>query len=223
MYHRGVNPPADRPPWWLWPHLLPLDAPAVAVVWQRFLAAAFGVALPVASSACLGLVVWGVYLLDRGLDARPGRPADPADRHRFARRNRRQFVALGGAALMAGAGMAVAELPAASLVTGAGMGVLLAGYLAAVHLGLGVEAGGKELAVGLVFAAGVGVPLAARAPDRAAEWGPAVAGLAAVCWLNCALIDRWERGRPGGGRGSGGGRRPRWHSPAGPPCSHHRW
>ena len=27
-----------RPPWWLWPNLLALDAPLVAVVWQHALA-----------------------------------------------------------------------------------------------------------------------------------------------------------------------------------------
>ena len=59
-------------PWWLWPNLLGLDAPAVAVVWQRFLADASGVAVPVAASAVLALVVWGIYLTDRRLDARAG-------------------------------------------------------------------------------------------------------------------------------------------------------
>ncbi len=193
-----MNLPPDRPPWWLWPNLLALDAPGVAVLWQRFLAAAYGLALPAAPSVSLGLVVWGVYLLDRALDARPGRPPAPTDRHRFASRHRPAVAATGGLALAGGAAVAVAGLPAASLVDGLVVGLALAAYLAAVHLSTGGLGGAKELAVGLVFAAGVGVPLAARAPDRAADWGPAVLALAAVCWLNCRLIDRWENGRPAG-------------------------
>ena len=191
---------SDRPPWWVWPNLLALDAPLVAVVWQRFLAAAVGLALPAAPSVCLGLVVWGVYLLDRGLDARPGRPAESADRHTFARRHRSALTAGGGVCLLTGAAVAFTCLPVTSLIDGAAVGVALAGYLAVVHFTRRGLAGGKEVAVGLVFAGGVGVPLAARVPHGAAVWGPAVGGFAAVCVMNCLLIDRWEHARIGFGR-----------------------
>lgn len=191
MYHDAVDAPNIRPPWWLWPNLVALDAPVVAVVWQQFLAAAFGLTLPVAASVSLALAVWGVYLLDRGLDARPGRPTDPADRHRFARRHRSKLLIVGGVILAGAVIVALGWLPPATLVDGTLVGLALASYFAAVHA-VGLPGGGKELAVGLVFAAGVAVPLAARLPHRVSDWGPPVVGFAAICWLNCRLIDRWE-------------------------------
>jgi hypothetical protein len=186
-------PPPDRPapsPWWAWPTRLALDAPAVAVVWQRYLAGAYGVPVPAAASAALGLVVWGVYLADRWFDAAPDRPADPADRHRFARRHRRGFAAGAVSALIAAVGLAGVALPSGYLAAGAAVAGGLVAYMVGTHVG-GLTAG-KEAAVGLLFAAGVAVPLIA-AGGRG--WWPAVGAFAAVCWLNCAFIDRWESDR----------------------------
>src|SRR5947208_1712495 len=67
-----VSPLNNTRPWWLWPNLLALDAPAVAVTWQLFLAAKAPVAVPLAASVVLALVVWGVYLTDRAVDAATG-------------------------------------------------------------------------------------------------------------------------------------------------------
>ena len=182
-----------RPPWWTWPTRLALDAPAVAVVWQRFLADTYGIAVPVTASVVLGLVVWGVYLADRWLDAAPGRPPNPADRHEFARRHRVGFAVGAGMALITAGGLAMVGLPPSIFAAGGLVAVGVGLYLAAMHLGGQRSAGGKELAVGVLFAAGVAVPLLAERGAR--EWLPAVGAFAAVCWLNCALIDRWESGR----------------------------
>ena len=76
-----------RVPVWLLPHVLSLDAPVVAAVWQRFLGAAFGLSVPPAATTSLFAVVWCIYLLDRLWDAR--RPTHPdTDRHRFAAAHR---------------------------------------------------------------------------------------------------------------------------------------
>ena len=58
------------PPLWLWPNLLSLDAPLVAVLWQSFLAYRFSLPLRLSGCLALGLTVWSIYLLDRLLDAR---------------------------------------------------------------------------------------------------------------------------------------------------------
>ena len=180
-------------PLWLWPNLVGLDAPAVAVVWQRFLGAAHGVRVPAGASVALGLVVWGVYLADRWLDARPDRPAEAADRHRFARRHR---TAVGVAAVAAtlAAGVAALLLPAAYIGTGAAVAVGLVAYMVGVHTVGRSAVGefGKAFLVGLLFAAGVVVPLAAERPHEALAWLPAVGAFAAACWLNCRLIAGWE-------------------------------
>ncbi|QDU22588.1 hypothetical protein [Urbifossiella limnaea] len=185
----SADPP---PPWWVLPNVAALDAPAVAAVWQRFLADRFGVDVPWAATAALAAAVWAVYLADRRLDARRGDPR--SDRHRVAARSPRLFAA--GAGLAAALALAFAtQLPESYVLFGAGVGGGVAAYLAVVHAaagGLGRLPGAKEFLVGVGFAAGVAVPLMAEGSPAA--WPPAVAAFAALCWLNCRLIDRWESG-----------------------------
>jgi hypothetical protein len=180
-------------PLWLWPNLLGLDAPVVAVVWQRFLAVVHGVRAPVSASVTLGLVVWFVYLVDRWLDARPGRPVESADRHRFARRNR-LFVGVVATIAFTAACVSVCSLPVAYIWTGVVVAAGLAVYLVGVHAITGSAFGesGKSFLVGMLFAAGVVVPLVAERSSQSTEWLPAVGAFAAACWLNCRLIADWE-------------------------------
>ncbi len=186
----GVNKTAARIPPWLIPNALALDAPIVAVVWQRFLASQFGVFVPVLASAILALVVWGVYLLDHAADARRG--ATATDRHRLAAAYPRAFavavaVAFGAAAV--GCAFLSVAIVWAGVVVAAGVG----GYLGLIHLPASntlADVGLKELLVGIGFAAGVSVPLVAGSPVGA--WLPAVGAFGWLCWLNCRLIDRWE-------------------------------
>lgn len=189
----SADPP---PPWWVIPNAAALDAPVVAVVWQRFLADRFGVALPWAATVALAAVVWAVYLADRLLDARRGDPR--TDRHRAAARYP-QLFATGAAVAGLAAVAAATRLPADYLWCGAWVAVGVGAYLALVHVaagGLRRVPAAKEFLVGVGFAAGVAVPLMADGP-AAGAWLPTVAAFAAVCWLNCRLIDRWESAAPG--------------------------
>jgi len=177
------------PPWWLVPNLLALDAPAVAAVWQRFLAARFDTVVPWCATVALAAIVWCVYLADRRLDARRG-DLD-ADRHRIAVRFPRAFAGLAIAGLVIAAA-AVSRLPASYFAVGTWVGVGVVAYLAAVHLAPAeARRGAKELLVGAAFAAGVTVPLAAAGPPPA-QWVPSAVVFGALCWLNCRLIERWE-------------------------------
>lgn len=181
-------------PWWLWPNLFSLDAPVVAVVWQQFLGVAADVEVPVAASAVLGQVVWAVYLADRWLDARR-ECRHPTDRHRFAARNPRIVVLLAAIALLSAAFIAALALPLAYLQAGGLVAAALSGYLLSVHLirlRRAAWRGLKESTVGIVFAAGVAVPLIAAANRTAANWLPGVAAFAGLCGLNCMLISWWE-------------------------------
>jgi hypothetical protein len=177
-------------PWWLWPNVLALDAPAVAVVWQRFLGWAFGSPVPATASVVLGLTVWGIYLADRWWDARSDTHHQP--RHRFAAAHR-GLIVISLAALLAAAAFTFA-LPRTYLLVGGLVAVVVAGYFGLVHLlkpNAVTARGGKEMLVGLLFAAGVAVPLVAAGHD-AVRWLPATAGFGVICWLNCRVIDRWE-------------------------------
>jgi hypothetical protein len=177
-------------PWWLWPNVLALDAPAVAVVWQRFLGWAFSSPVPVAASVVLGLTVWGIYLADRWWDARSGSHHQP--RHRFAAAHS-GLIVISATALLAAAAFTFA-LPITYLLAGGAVAILVAVYFGLVHLlkpNAVTARGGKEMLVGLLFSAGVAIPLIAGGHD-AVRWLPATAGFGVICWLNCRVIDRWE-------------------------------
>ncbi len=186
-------------PWWLLPNLLALDAPIVAVCWQRFLYANLGQSLNVPASVTLGLVVWGLYLLDRGLDNRKTQNTSLPDRHRFAQRYNRLFMGVGLTGMLLGVLTAFVYLPALSLLSGTILGVLLLLYLIIVHYAPFRLSGSKEFLVGIMFAAGVAIPLFTHFPDQMSIWFPVVVGFAFLCWLNCLLIDRWEKGSIGFG------------------------
>lgn len=184
-----MSEPAARP-WWLWPNLLSLDAPVVAVVWQLFLASDAGVDVPLAAAAVLGLVVWGVYLTDRALDAARG--CADSDRHRFAAKSLLLQIAVGAGAFLAAGILAFTALPQHYLEVGAAVATVTGAYLLAVHAARRwLGPGAKELSVGVVFAAGVSVPLAAQSGSPH-FWFPSVFAFAGLCALNCLLIARWE-------------------------------
>jgi hypothetical protein len=185
-----MQPGAAGVRWWLWPNVLALDAPAVAVVWQRFLGDTFGVEVPVAASVVLGLVVWGIYLVDRRLDGVHAATSQP--RHRFAKQHANLVTLLAVFAFLLATVLA-ATLPFAYLTAGGIIAVLVAGYFALVHLVKAQLDGGKELLVGVLFAAGVAIPLIASGVEPRLSL-PAVVGFGLACWLNCRLIERWETG-----------------------------
>jgi hypothetical protein len=164
------------------------------VVWQRFLAARLGVAVPWTGTLTLGLTVWGVYLADRWLDARRGTAAELAERHRFAGRHPRLIAGLAALALVAAGVLALVVLPPQVDAAGVAVGVVMAAYFLAVHLRLlpRNRTGLKELLVGSLFAAGVVLAVAVRRPDDWRQWLPAVLALGALFTMNCSLISFWE-------------------------------
>ena len=177
--------------WWLVPNLLALDAPVVAVVWQRFLAAQFGANVPLTATTALAATVWCIYLSDRWLDARRG--CRDTERHRVAAT---WPVTFGCGAVCAGflAATFAAQLPLSYLQEGLVLGLCVAVYLVFIHA---VAArlvnlrGLKELLVAAGFAAGVSIPLSV-AEQPLLQWLPSVCAFAVLCWLNCRMIDRWE-------------------------------
>ncbi len=82
-------------PWYLWPNLLGLDAPLVAVVWCWFYAHVQGVDLPRAIYLVLAGAVWSIYAADRLLDIRYLRNQGAAftERHHFVRKHWLAFFA----------------------------------------------------------------------------------------------------------------------------------
>jgi hypothetical protein len=87
---RRPRMPERRTPFWLWPNLLSLDAPVVAVVWLSMFARVWRIDYHQWQAyGALGLAVWSIYLCDRLLDLKL---LDPRDgrlglRHEFIRRH----------------------------------------------------------------------------------------------------------------------------------------
>lgn len=124
--------PVNPTPWWLWPHVLSLEAPVVAVLWQGALAHAHGLRLTPLLSVGLGLACWVVYLLDRTLDTVAVKNMAELDvRHLFYHRHRR-VVLLGvlPPALLLLGWMALYVIPEGVLWQAVSLALLVALYLA---------------------------------------------------------------------------------------------
>jgi hypothetical protein len=181
-----------RPRFWLWPNLLSLDAPLVAVLWQTLFLRCLGVPVRWLPALLLFLTVWLIYVADRLLDTRNGLQATP--RHRFYMRNFHWALMVWIVALAATAGMVFLGFAHALLLRGVAMLVAVFVYLAAVHWlpARGGWIGLKEAAVALLFALGTSLP--AWGQIRTAHDGLAVVVFSMLCWLNCIAIEQWENG-----------------------------
>jgi hypothetical protein len=182
-------------------HLLSLDAPTVAALWSWFFARAMRIDLPWYAPLLLALGTWLVYVADRVFDGLHANPTAPLrHRHLFHARHRRLFV---GAAIAVGAGLI--WLIVARMTPAARREDTVLFLIALVYLGIVHKPGTKrsawlpkELAVGLVFAAATAVPAWSRLQSGRAILLPAIAIFAALCWLNCVAIERWENLAPNG-------------------------
>jgi hypothetical protein len=129
---RESAPEVNPTPWWLWPHVLSLEMPVVAVLWQQALAHAHGIRLTPLLGVGLGLACWGIYLLDRTLGAYATKDAGTLDvRRRFYLRHRRVLL-LGviPPALVLLAWMAFFVIPEGVLWQAVSLALLVALYLA---------------------------------------------------------------------------------------------
>lgn len=199
----------------LW-HLASLDAPTVAVVWSLAFAWAGRVRLPLWMPLLLALVTWAVYVADRLLDAFAGlrQPARHTlrERHLFHWRHRRALVPTAIAAAGAAAAIILALMPPLARERDSVLAAAALAYFSGVHSGprawqfplrwprpfTGSLGPGKELLVGVLFTVGCVLPAwhrphALDASGSAAWffWIPAAA-FAALAWLNCSCITRWE-------------------------------
>lgn len=180
----------DAAPFWLWPNLLSLDAPLVAVLWQGFLAYRFELPVRAAWHVVLGLTVWAIYLLDRLLDARKPREFDEPARHRFYRRHWNGMAALCGVVLAADAIATLRWLRPAMLHGGsiALAGVLL--YMAAFHLPAKSGRLPKEIAGAVLFTAGTFLTAWMTLPCPRLAW--AALAFFILCLANMIAIETWE-------------------------------
>jgi len=179
---------------WPWPNRLALDAAFAGCAWLGALSRDAKVAVSATELAILALSIWLVYTGDRWLDTRPfDWRALPTARHRFVARRRQPVFVVWLCLLTLDAALAFTGLTGPQL--GAGF-VLLALCLAHASSAQqpAIRRFTKELRIGIIFAAGVGMFFAGKPlePGALPLLVANLALLAVACFANCALIAKWE-------------------------------
>ena len=190
----------SRKPWWLYPNLLSLDAPLVAVAWLHAFAQTWRLYLPWPAYVSLGLAVWVIYVSDRLLDVSmaAGSPVPLEARHEFHRRHSRLFRAGVAAAFLAGVFIVVTQMPMAIYLH-----LLMGGVLVAGFFGLSMissqEANEvpvlKNVLAGITFAFGTAMTAHIYRNEFGIDelvksWE--FLSFAVLCILNISAIDLWE-------------------------------
>jgi hypothetical protein len=182
--------------WWLWPHVLSLDAPIVAVVWQHWWATIAGAKLLWFHDVILALAVWMIYLADRLADTRNAVCHAPETaRHAFSARHRRALTPLLACVVLFLTVLTPAALSRREFEAGLGLLLVAGGYFWLIHRpqrSRQVGPASKEAFVGAIFALGTAFFATWRSgPPSALVLGSEVM-FALLCFLNCALITQWE-------------------------------
>lgn len=172
---------------WLWPNLLSIDAPIVAVLWQILFARCFHADVSLLAAVLLALAVWLIYAADRMLDARREKWGRP--RHEFYRRHWPIVTPVWITVLAVAGWLAWTRLPAEIFERGIALAAAVTLYFFAVHRLRWTWP--KELAVGILFA--LGASLAAWGKVRSAVDAAAIVLFSGLCWINCVAIERWEK------------------------------
>lgn len=200
MEHIKVNPNLQTSiksskteiiPWYLFPNVLALDAPIVAIIWQHFLAKIFKIELSGIETAALFSTVWFIYLLDHFLDSKNS--IYTTQRHVFIEKKRILAITLITLTFTTSVYLTTL-LPKLIIVSGFILIILISIYLLLVHsniINLKTKTNSKELLVGIGFGAGVSLPVI-NSGLSINIWLPAVTLFSLLCWVNCKLIDNWE-------------------------------
>jgi hypothetical protein len=191
-----------RRPIWLWPNLLSLDAPLVAVAWFWMFKQVWGVRYTQPTLPWfLALVVWCIYVADRLFDERMAalgsRRGTP--RHEFHRRWRQPLTFALGIGIVVS--IALLVLQGQGLFKhGLFVLVPVGGYfmMAFYDSGRGVSYL-KNVLAGMAFAYGAAVGVHFHSGEsgnlRNLLLAPEVISFAVLCILNMTAIDHWEESR----------------------------
>jgi hypothetical protein len=180
---------------WAWLHLLSLDAPLVAVLWQLLFAKALRVHLAPVVTLVMALVIWLIYVADRILDScRAEQDMRQALRHRFYRAHRVAFSPAFFMVLLATGWMAYGDLGFRMWRDGLLLATAVGGYLAVVHV-LGHRAQRwfpKEIAVAILFGIGTFMPVGVRVQQLHLRFLLPFLLFLAVLWMNTLFIEYSE-------------------------------
>lgn len=184
----------SRTPWWLWPNLLNLDSPFLAVIWQEQFARIAGVNLAFSDRLLLFCCTWLVYCADRVLDVANSVNRPETSRHAIHQKGRPIWLGVSAVILVTALVTAFARLNSAAWLGGCIVFGLTAVHFAATHRwpGLRTRLWPKEWHVGLVFSLGCALQVWAVQPDAWPSLLPAVLGFGVLCAMSCSHITTWE-------------------------------
>ena len=188
---------------WLWPNLLSLDAPLVALLWQMLFLRCFRAQEQALPAILLVSAVWLIYAADRAIDAWRGAGVQP--RHEFYRQHWRGILPVWIGVLAVSCWLAWTRLPRATFELGACLTAIVAAYFAIVHAYPGKWP--KEAAVAVIFALGASLTAWTRVETPADVI--TVVLFSCLCWINCVAIEEWEGGRRAGAAVARSGDSPR--------------
>ena len=165
------------------------------MAWLWLFARTFHVPFQIGNAIALFLTAWLIYLADRLADSSTVKSDLPRSlRQNFCLQHRELWIVT--IALVAGFDAYVIWRTTAlqTFLVGAAVGLIAVVYLVANHpLGLVWRSlPAKELAIGILFAAGTIVALLPTIPTTRG-FAIAVLVFAALCSLNCVSIAAWER------------------------------
>jgi hypothetical protein len=189
----------ERAPWWLWPNLLSIDAPLVALAWAWMFSHAWGVvSVPWQLWSTLGISVWIIYVLDRIIDARrASNPGDLEPRHHFHRKYEKAFFA-GIAAGAIWCLYSILFLLAQTVLQYGVFVMICSGLYFAVSVNRprsGHSGVGKNIIAGLTFSYGASAGVHAYSPVLPfgdMVFSSEVLLFAALCVINMTAIDFWK-------------------------------
>jgi len=185
----------EKPPWWIWPTILSLDAPAVVLLWQQLIAARAGVKLGAPEVIVLGSSVWLAYAADRWIEGWRLVPGSiRTHRHLFHQDWRWPIAALWCAVLALDVAVSVRGLSPRELRAGLALLAAVCAYLLShqlVHRNSRWRAP-KEVCVALLLAAGAALFAFCRPGALIAQAAAPLAIFTLLCFANCALISLWE-------------------------------
>lgn len=200
-----------RKPFWLFPNLLSLDAPLVAVAWLAIFAKTWRVSYhPWEAYVALGLGVWVIYVVDRLIDAslRKNDPARCEARHLFHWKHRKLFATGAALASLVALVLVIVYMPVTIFAY-----LIFAGLMIGAFFGMSLLSGqngddipyAKNILAGLVFAYGTGLAAYVYMPSTAQNGFQLIVevivkmmgsreliSFAVLCILNISAIDLWE-------------------------------
>lgn len=191
-----------RIPWWMYPNVLSLDAPIIAVVWLYVFAKTWDVnyiepLLPVV----LGLFVWIVYATDRLLDCKLKPHSSFPLRHQFHKAHTSNFVMAIIIASIATIIIALNVLQwsivqAAMLPLAATLGFFALSFFGSSHQRVSYS---KNFLAGYAFAWGIGAGLVGLLGlPMLSNWVRLLSAemlvFGLLCMINITAVDLWVKG-----------------------------